>query len=229
MSALTSSDSATVGRFLEKILYGKDVDPQIKNALRWGSDVNDILSNEDVKKIFDREKFEADIAKQKSDAIKTKEGDGKDETGAAESAKLVSAVTLVGGDKVDAEKLVNDMEQSDLEFLTDAFNDACKLATSMVLPIDSSVSMPVLSKLLRHSNLGKTEGTETKSVLYWIDSEAMGEAMKNARRSPCPFDRATFDKLIQAMILMRATEDPDMSDPSALVLPEPHPSDVHLV
>lgn len=212
ISAGMDPRSQKAAEFVAAFLYGQSWDFTIKNAVRFGQSIDEVLEHKQVDPIWK--------------AIVAQPTDASVEHGAVEleMGKAAALVNLVSPESLS--KLQQPDQADGLEAVESAAETARKHVKSQLQTVDGSLSLQKLVKIMSSLDIcKKLRGGAESSILVLYSLESAGEHEKDARRSPTPARREHMEKVVRAMLCTRGDVLPDF-DNDKLVFPQMDASDV---
>lgn len=203
--------SQKAAEFVAAFLYGQSWDFAIKNAVRFGQSLDEVLEHKQVDPVW-----KTIVAQPEASA----------EHGAVEVevGKAAALVNLVSPESLS--KLQQPDNSEGLEAVENAAEVARKTVKSQLQTVDGSLSLQKLAKMMSSLDIcKKVRGGAESSVLILYSVESAGEHEKDARRSPTPARREHMEKVVRAMLCTRGDSLPDFDD-DKLVFPQMDASDV---
>lgn len=211
-----SPQSQKAAEFASSFLYGSAYDFAIKEAVRHGQSLDEVLEHSTVEKCW------AQIVGPEASKIGNVQDVAGDSSEANKSELLINVIP-----HEQLAKLTLPEHSAKLELVESAMENAKRHVRSQVQTIDGSQSLERLSKQMRQMECSKMRGTSDQSivVLYVVDSS--GEHEKDGRRSATPLRRDHLERVLRAWMCTRSTELPDL-ELEKVIFPPLHASDVNL-
>ena len=199
--------------FAGEIIFGSEYDHVMKQAVRHGMCLEELLEHSAVEKVW--KEFTAG-----ADEVAASVG----ETDTSESKQTALLVSMLPCG--DAKNLHNPDHAPKREVAESAAEAARRQVSSQLRCVDGSQSLERLATQLREIDFVKLRGSTESSIFILYQVESAGEHERDSRRSPTPVRKDHMDKILKAILSTRG-ELPDW-EANSIVFPALDPSDLQL-
>ena len=213
--------SQEAAEFLADLIYTKKYDEKVKSVLHTNFDVNALLEREVLKPIWDK------LTKKADNTAAATQAESADEGALDDAALVKAAIRLSEPNEAKATEAVHAVEAlktEDKEFLLETETTAKDLVNSLLQVAVADQEIDKLILALSKVEFLNTRSQEGSQLFIW-DVEQAGERKTDARRSPPPFQKEHFEKVVKGVLFARNRQSTLTFDDSD-GLPPPDASDV---
>ena len=191
--------SQEAAEFLADLIYTKKDDEKVKSVLHTNFDVNALLEREVLKPIWDK------LTKKDDKTAAATQAESADEGALDDAALVKAAIRLSEPNEAKATEAVHAVEAlktEDKEFLLETETTAKDLVNSLLQVAVADQEIDKLILALSKVEFLKTRSQEGSQLFIW-DVEQAGEHKTDARRSPPPFQKEHFEKVVKGVLFAR--------------------------
>ena len=203
--------SQEAAEFLADLIYTKKYDEKVKSVLHTNFDVNALLEREVLKPIWDK------LTKKADKTAAATQAESADEGALDDAALVKAAIRLSEPNEAKATKT------EDKEFLLETETTAKDLVNSLLQVAVADQEIDKLILALSKVEFLNTRSQEGSQLFIW-DVEQAGEHKTDARRSPPPFQKEHFEKVVKGVLFARNRQSLTFDDSDGP--PPPDASDV---
>ena len=192
--------SQEAAEFLADLICTKKYDEKMKSVLHTNFDVNALLEREVLKPIWDK------LTKKADNTAAATQAESADEGALDDAALVKAAIRLSEPNEAKATEAVHAVEAlktEDKEFLLETETTAKDLVNSLLQVAVADQEIDKLILALSKVEFLNTRSQEGSQLFFIWDVEQAGEHKTDARRSPPPFQKEHFEKVVKGVLFAR--------------------------